>query len=81
MGVTAEQSSVNVSDGKIRYSLLPVWMLNTKYRGKTYTFAMNGQTGKMTGSLPVCPKMTALWFSGIFVGVTLMASLVQVLFG
>lgn len=79
--VVPTSRNLNVQQGKASYVLLPVWMLNTNYRGKTYTFAMNGQTGKMTGSLPVCPKMTALWFSGIFVGVTLMASLVQVLFG
>jgi hypothetical protein len=28
-------------------------MLNTKYNDKTYTFAMNGQTGKFVGELPV----------------------------
>ena len=30
-------------------SLLPVWFLNTKWNGKTYSFAMNGQTGKIIG--------------------------------
>ncbi len=73
--------NLNVQHGKASYVLMPVWMLNTKYRGKMYTFAMNGQTGKMTGSLPVCPKRTALWFSGIFAGVTLITSLLQLVFG
>jgi len=36
-----------------RYALLPVWILNYKYLGKTYTFAMNGQTGKIAGEPPV----------------------------
>ena len=71
--------NVNVSHSKAQYVLLPVWMLNTKYKGKIYTFAMNGQTGKMTGSLPVCGKRAALWFSGIFAGVTLLTSLVQLI--
>ena len=35
------------------YALLPVWMLNYQYRGKKYTFAMNGQTGKVAGEPPV----------------------------
>ena len=39
--------------GKVHYALLPVWLLNTKWNGKDYLFAMNGQTGKMVGDLPV----------------------------
>ena len=34
------------------YALLPVWMLHTKWQGKDYLFAMNGQTGKLVGDLP-----------------------------
>ena len=57
--------------------LLPVWMLNSQYNGKTYTFLMNGQTEKMTGTLPICRKQTAKWFTGICAGVTLAATLFQ----
>lgn len=39
--------------GQVKYALLPVWFLNTKWNGKTYSFAMNGQTGKIIGDLPV----------------------------
>lgn len=70
---------VNVKHSKARYVLLPVWMLNTKYNGKIYTFAMNGQTGKMTGAFPICPKRTGLWFSGICAAVTLLVTLMQVI--
>ncbi len=52
-GVIPESSRVEFSDGKIRYSLLPVWMLNIKYMDKTYKFAVNGQTGKVVGVYPV----------------------------
>ncbi|MHC6204380.1 TFIIB-type zinc ribbon-containing protein [Breznakiellaceae bacterium SP9] len=51
--VTMENSSVQFAGGACRYALLPVWMLNTKYQGETYTFAMNGQTGKLIGKLPI----------------------------
>ena len=68
---------LNVEHGKARYVMLPVWMLNTKYRGKIYTFAMNAQTGKMTGSLPICPKRTAGWFAGICAGVTVLTMIVR----
>lgn len=59
---------LHIRNSKARYALLPVWLLNTRYRGKVYTFAMNGQTGRMTGTLPICPKRTAAWFAGIFAG-------------
>ncbi len=72
---------LNVRHGKAKYVLLPVWMLHTKYKEKTYVFAMNGQTGKMTGSFPVCPKRTAAWFAGIWAGVTAVLTLVLSLFG
>ncbi|MHC6201605.1 TFIIB-type zinc ribbon-containing protein [Breznakiellaceae bacterium SP9] len=51
--LTVESSSVQFSDGTVHYALFPVWMLNTKYLGVMYTFAMNGQTGKLIGKLPV----------------------------
>lgn len=53
--VVETSSGVRVRNGNISYALLPIWMLNTVYRGKTYTFAVNGQTGKMVGDLPVSP--------------------------
>ena len=74
---TAKQ--LNIRHSKARYVLLPVWILNTKYNGKIYTFAMNGQTSKMTGTFPVCPKRTAMWFTGIFAGVSVVATLLQLL--
>ena len=72
-------TQVRVEHGKARYVLLPVWMLHTKYQDKTYVFAMNGQTGKMTGTFPICPKRTAAWFAGICAGVTAIASVIQML--
>lgn len=70
---------IQVQHSKAKYVLLPVWMLNTKYNGKIYTFAMNGQTGKMTGSLPVCRKQAAAWFLKICAGVTLLVHLLQMM--
>ena len=48
-----ESTSVSVQNGKARYALFPVWLLNTTWNGKKYTFAMNGQTGKLVGDLPM----------------------------
>lgn len=54
------------SSDKQTYMLLPVWMLISKYQGKDYLFAMNGQTGKIVGELPVSSGQTAKWFGIIF---------------
>lgn len=51
--------------------MLPVWILMTNYKGKSYIFAMNGQTGKITGRLPLSIGLCAAWFGGIFAIVTL----------
>ena len=70
---------IRIDHGKAKYVLLPVWLLNTKYNRKTYTFAMNGQSGKMTGSLPICPKRSAAWFCGIWAAATAVVSLIQLI--
>jgi hypothetical protein len=40
---------------------------------------MNGQTGKITGELPISSKRAAAWFVGVTAGVTVLATLVQML--
>ena len=54
-------------------------MLNTNWNGKTYTFAMNGQTGKVVGDLPVDKKKfwkRVAMFFGIFAAVAALIALV-----
>ncbi len=71
---------LKINHSKARYVLLPVWILNTRYRGKMYTFAMNGQTGKMTGKLPICPARFAVWFAGIAAATSGLVTLLRWLF-
>ena len=44
---------ISIENGVAKYALYPVWILNTDWKGKKYTFAMNGQTGKLVGDLPM----------------------------
>lgn len=46
-------SSINLYNLKISTVLLPVWFLNIKYKKKTYTFVMNGQTSKINNNTPI----------------------------
>ena len=64
--VTAEASSIRLINGKAKYALYPVWILNTTYEGKRYIFALNGQTGKTVGDLPV--SKGAYWKNFALVG-------------
>ena len=59
--ITTESSSVRINNGKATYAMYPVWLLTTNYQGKTYQFAMNGQTGKFVGDMPVDKKLFWKW--------------------
>ena len=81
-------SSVNVRNTNYRpvssksdYALLPVWLLNIKYKDKLYPFAMNGQTGKMIGDIPVDKKKAVIIAILTFIGVFAIASLIWMLGG
>ena len=64
-----EFSQVDIRPGQVKYALYPVWMLNTIYRGEKFTFAINGQTGKIDGNMPVDKGQAWKWriiFTAIF---------------
>ena len=70
--VRLDSSSIQLRDSRVRYALYPVWLLNTSWKGNKYTFAMNAQTGKFVGDLPV--DKGAYWkylllYGGIFAAV------------
>lgn len=59
--VVPESSGISLSNGHARYALYPVWILNTTWKGERYIFAMNGQTGKFVGNLPVDKAAARKW--------------------
>ncbi len=63
--VQQKNKNAVVHHGKTDYALMPVWLLYTQWKEEDFLFAMNGQTGKMTGNLPVSKGKTAAWFAGI----------------
>ena len=67
--VVPVNSIVNLQNGRARYALYPVWILNTKWNDQTFTFAINGQTGKLTCDVPADTKKSWLWGGGVFAGV------------
>lgn len=63
--VTKEAGSIQLNNGKVKYALFPVWLLNTTWNGQKYLFAMNGQSGKMVGDLPLDKGAYRKWLFGL----------------
>lgn len=63
--VTKEAGSIQLRNGKVKYALFPVWLLSTAWNGKNYLFAMNGQSGKIAGDLPLDKAAYIRWLFGL----------------
>ena len=75
--VTTKHKSSNLTNYEGNYALLPVYLIVEKHDGKDYLFAINGQTGKMVGQVPVS-KQKVLQF---FLAASLITWLIYVLGG
>ncbi len=51
--VSVNAAEISIDWSQVSYALLPVWMLHTRWNDTDYLFAMNGQTGKLIGDLPI----------------------------
>lgn len=51
--VRPRSSHIKTANGRNKYAMYPVWVLNTTFEGEHYVFSINGQTGKTAGDLPV----------------------------
>ena len=50
--VSMESFKAEITNESVKYALLPVWFLTTRFQDEEYIFAMNGTTGKLIGDLP-----------------------------
>jgi len=60
-GVTRAGGSLR-AQLKARYMLLPVYLFSISHDGRDYSFAVNGQTGKVVGELPVSKSVSGRYF-------------------
>ena len=79
--VIAETTNVQLQNGQAKYALYPVWILNTTWNGQKYTFAMNGQTGKLVGNLPIDWKLFWMYLATVGLGSGLLISAIACLLG
>ena len=68
--VVPVQSNIQLQNGSAKYALYPVWLLNTQWNGQKFTFAVNGQTGRIAGDLPMDKGAFWKWLIGLFGGIT-----------
>ena len=47
-----DQMTVRIDDVTFKHILLPIWVAAYKYRGQSYRFVVNGQTGRVQGERP-----------------------------
>ena len=64
--VVPRSRSFHTEEGKVTPVLMPVWLITTEKDRKTYTFAINGQTGKLTCDVPADTKKSWLYGGGVF---------------
>lgn len=72
---TKTQHDLNLTETKTSYLLLPVWLVtyrSSESTEKIFYYAMNGQTGKVSGILPISYKKLGLVSAGIFLGLFLL---------
>ncbi|MBR2036351.1 MAG: hypothetical protein IKJ16_07365 [Agathobacter sp.] len=73
-------SSNFYEDYESEYVMLPVWMLHVGHKDKKYTFAVNGQSGKVVGHLPIDKAKLAGIGVGAFVGIEFLVTLIFTIF-
>lgn len=62
------KESCEISKRKLTYYLVPIWFMNVEYKGKEYTFAMNGQTGEFASpDIPFNYKSKLLFWSSFII--------------
>ena len=74
--ISEKSSSVHVAGSKVTPVLLPVWLITTVKDGKTYTFAINGQTGRLTCNVPTAKGKAFLWGAVSFAGILGLTALI-----
>ena len=77
--VTSQGKNIRVHRGKVHYAMLPVWMLTTKWNGNDYLFAINGQTGRLAGNLPISGGKVAAVFAALAAAGTVLAAIAAML--
>ena len=73
-------NTLKPTENNTEYALLPVWMVNVKYGDKSYIFAMNGESGKFIGNIPLDKKKAFFYGVLIFIGFFIVLYIIILMF-
>lgn len=73
--ITPRNKNLNLESEGTNFALMPVWMYLYQYKGKTYHFHVNGQTGKVVGKTPVSKEKVIAYGLSAMVYVSAIVSL------
>ncbi len=79
--VSIENTNFNISEIKADYTLMPVWMVYYQYENAEYTFALNGQTGKIAGHPPIQKSIVAGYVIGLGLIIFIVFRIISILMG
>ncbi len=80
IGAVPDSRDIQIDMEKAKYVLLPVWMLSTRWKGKNFLFAMNGQTGRLIGDLPISKSQFLAWFLKISLPMMAILGIISIFF-
>lgn len=84
MTVSPVNSSIQVKESTSKYALLPVWVMTVLWNQERYIVAVNGQTGKFVGNLPVGKQeekaLFRKWFRILGLGLGALAAVLTIIF-
>jgi hypothetical protein len=78
--VMVRNQNVATTSEACKYALYPVWLLSTTWNGQNFLFAMNGQTGKFVGNLPVDKGAAFKYFALSSVLFTVLFAVLELIF-
>lgn len=79
--VNVISKDIKINNLNYKQAMFPMWFLTFFYKNKLYYFAMNGQTGKFGGLLPINKGKLALFAFGIPIAASILGTTLLYLLG
>lgn len=79
--VERKQDNISLDTTADYYTLLPVWNYEYTYNGKVYPLKINGQTGKISGKVPISVPKAIAYTATVFLSVTAIGNLLNLIMG
>ncbi len=78
--VSVVGNNVSLKPKENEYALLPVWMLNFRFKNKEFHFYLNGQTGKIVADRPISAAKAVIYGGVTFIIVLIITMIGGLLF-